>query len=118
MSTVFSFSDDTIGFIIEGVVDDKTIENLKESLALKLKEYNSINLYLEDSGIEKFRLQSVVTRALFPLENSNSFGKVAMVSDRRWIHLLSSFNNLFTQCEIRCYTSENRIEAMSWIASK
>lgn len=112
----FSFSESTVGFIMNGVMNAEAIENLSALIVEKFKEFDAIDLYLEDSGIEKFSFYSVVYAVLFPFEHAHQLRKIAMVTDRKWIHSLAAINNLFIASEIKNFTSQERLEAILWIA--
>ena len=112
----FSFSENTIGYIVEGVMDDHAINELREQILEKFKEHDKINLYLEDNNIQKFSFNAVLIATLFPIEHSGRFNKVAMVTNRKWIHMISSINNSITANNIKNYPIEKRMEAIAWIA--
>lgn len=115
MQVDFSFSRNTVGYIIEGVMDKTAIQNLKNQILEKFEEFDAINLYIEDNGIQSFTFNSVFIATLFPVEYSSRLSKVAVVTNRKWIHLLSSLDNLVTNTEIKNFTSEDRMDAMYWI---
>lgn len=117
MQVDFSFSQNTVGYIVEGVMDKTAIKNLKNQISEKLDKFETINLYLEDNGIERFTFNSVFISTLFPNKDSNRLKKVAIVTNRKWIRALSSMENLITKAEIKNFTTEKRIDAMSWITS-
>ncbi|WP_339702909.1 STAS/SEC14 domain-containing protein [uncultured Marixanthomonas sp.] len=116
MLSNFSFSDTTVGFLLEGSFDIKTVDNLIESIEDKLKRYDKINLYIEDVGVNSFSLQAILKETIFKFKNSNRFYKVALVSDRKWIHGCANISSIFTSSETRNFTSDERMNAMSWIA--
>ena len=118
MQVDFSLSQNTMGYIIEGEMDKTAILNLKYQILEKLKRYATINLYLEDNGIQSFTLNSVFIATLFPLEYSSRINKIAIVTNRKWIHLLSSMDNFLIGGEMKNFTSRERIDAMVWISRK
>lgn len=112
----FSFSANTVGYIINGKMDTPAINELKGLILEKLKEHEKINLYLEDSGIESFTANSVLIATLFPLEHSKRFHKIALVTNRKWIHMLGTLDKLLVNVKIKNYESKDRMEAIHWIA--
>ena len=116
MSLEFSFSQNTVGYIIDGVMDKTAINDLKQEILKKFETHDIINLYLEDSGIERFSINAVLIATIFPVEYHHRFGKIALVTDRRWIHALGFIDTLLVKVEIKNYTTEKRMDAMSWIA--
>lgn len=111
----FIFSNDAIGYIVDGVMDKKAIQQIRSELLQKFEEYDTINLYLEDAGVERFTLSSVVTATLFPHEYFYKLNKVAVVTDRKWIHMLASINKVLLAANYRNFTTEERQEAIDWI---
>lgn len=114
----FSFANDAIGYIVEGSMDSKAIHTLKDEILKMFEEHDKINLYLEDAGIDHFSLDSVIIGTIFPHEHKHRFRKVAMVTDRKWIHMLSSMNRVLLGANFRNFTTEQRLEAISWIAEE
>ncbi len=112
----YDLADNTIAYVFDGPMDAQTIEALRYQIEQKLEVHNRINVYLEDKGVEYFTLYSVIVGIIFPLQHHKRFDKVAMVTDRSWIHLLSAINNQFISGDVRNYTSERRIEAMQWVS--
>jgi len=112
----FSFADDTIGYMIEGDMNHKTITELRNLVLEKLKTHDRINLYLEDRSITKFTFSAAAIGMLFPLEHARRFRKIALVTDRKWIHTLASIDNILIKADLLHFAKEDRIKAMSWIA--
>ena len=112
----FSFANDAVGYIIEGPMDSKSINILKDEILKKFEEHEQITLYLEDAGIQGFSIDSVIIGTLFPHEHKDRFRKVAMVTDRKWIHILSSLNSFLLGANFKNFTTENRLDAIAWIS--
>lgn len=116
MLSSFTFSENTIGFLIDGKFTTKTSDALKQQILEKLKHFDKINLYLEDTGIEQFSLLAVIKEILFKINNGSRFNKIALVSNRKWIHLCGGIENLFLEAKIKNFESKDRLKAISWIA--
>lgn len=118
MLSSFSFSKDTVGFLIEGVMDEDAMDKLHERILEKQSQFDKINLYLEDADIERFTMPAIVSQLMFKLEHSKKFRKVALVTDRKWIHLCGSLENMFLGATVKSFDTEDRMDAMSWIAQR
>ena len=116
MLSNFSFSDSTVGFLIEGKFDTKTVDKLISDIEEKLKIYDRINLYIEDVGIETFYIPALIKEILFKLKHKDRFHKVALISNRKWIRACGNISSLFTDSITQNFTSEDRLKAMTWIA--
>tara|TARA_R110000751_G_scaffold20418_2_gene59783 strand:+ start:144 stop:500 length:357 start_codon:yes stop_codon:yes gene_type:complete len=113
----FSFSENAIGYIVEGKMDYKAITELKTAILKKFEEHDTINLYLEDNNIERFTLDAVFIASIFPMQHSNRLNKIAMVTNRKWIHAIANFNKVLIGKDMRNFTVDKRLDAISWIAS-
>ena len=118
MLSSFSFSEDTVGFLLEGTFGEETVQQLHARILEKFEDFETINLYLEDSGIETFSLTAVIENLFFKLEHNGKFNKVALVSDRKWIHLCGKLEKMLGDIDIRSFVSEDRMEAITWIAER
>ncbi len=117
MNSSFSFSDNTVGFFIEGgVFDVARVDTLIENVKKKIETYGKINLYLEDQGVEHFTLPAVAKEIHFKIEHKEQLNKVALVSDRKWIYACAIIENLFLPIEVKSFEVDQRMDAMSWIA--
>ena len=116
MNSSFSFSDNTVGFFIEGgIFNAERMERLIENIVKKIDTYGKINLYLEDQGVEHFTLLAVAKEIQFKIEHKKELNKVALVSDRKWIHACGKIVNLFLPIEVKSFDIGQRMEAISWI---
>lgn len=118
MLSPFSFSDDTIGFLLEGVIDEATFDSLHSQIREKWEVYGKISLYIEDTGIETLSIIGFIKELLFKIENPKRFHKIALVSDRKWIYICGAIEDLFIEAKVKNFASEERLEAISWIAQK
>jgi hypothetical protein len=118
MLSDFSFADDTIGFIIEGNVDSEVMQNLGRGIQVSLVENKKVNLYLEDSNIKSFSVSSILKGTFFPFKNGSKFNKMALISDRKWIHAIGTFHNLLFSFEVKSFSTQDRVVAMSWIMER
>ncbi|RFN59695.1 SpoIIAA family protein [Marixanthomonas ophiurae] len=116
MLSDFSFSDTTVGFLIEGNFNSETVDTFIEKIKTKLEQFDAINLYIEDTGIETFSIPAVLKEVLFKIKYADQFNKIAVVSDRKWIHSCGDIVSLFANSNTRNFTSEERMDAITWIA--
>jgi hypothetical protein len=114
----YDLAENTLAYVFDGPMDDERINELRKQIEHKLQYHKTINLYLEDRGIEYFTLYSVLMGIVFPLRHTKRFDKIAMVTDRNWIHLLSTMNSFFVSAEVRNFNTEGRVQAMNWIANE
>ena len=118
MLSDFSFAEDTIGFIIEGDVDKKVTHELGKAIYETLKENSKMSLYLEDMSIRSFTTRAILIGALFPFKYGKKFNKLALISDRKWLHIFGYLQNALTGVKVRTFTSKKRLDGMSWIMDR
>jgi len=117
MLSNFSLSDETVGYLIDGVMDKAAIVELRDRILEKMESYDKINLYLEDVNIESFSFSAVMIATLFPVEHKDRFHKIALVTDRKWIHALGILDTVLVGVTIRNFDVSERLNAVSWIAN-
>lgn len=115
MLSDFSFSDNTVGFLIEGDFGEDTVSKLIATIEAKLDFYDSINLYIEDTGIDHFSLKALSEEILFKFRHAERFSKVALVTDRKWLKACNNLLDLFKNTKARNFSTEDRLKALSWI---
>lgn len=118
MESSFSFSKETVGFFIDGVVDEDRINQLHHQILAKIEKHKKVNLYLEDNGIERFTLPAIAEQIKFKLTNADKLNKVALVTNRKWIQACAAIENLFLPTTIKSFPTEDRLDAISWIAER
>ena len=117
MLSNFSFSDRTVGFLLEGQVNETTINRLILQIEKRWESYETIDLYLEDNNIKQFTLAAILNEVAFKFKNAHRFRKIALVTDRKWIKLCGALEDLFLSGEVRSYAKEDRLEAITWLSS-
>lgn len=114
--STFSFSDNIIGFIIDGAYDEAVVEKIQNEIFQKLEIYEKLNFYIEDTRNANISLKAILKSLPFKIKTGNRFDKVAVVTDRKWLRFISNLEKLFFKAEIRIFTTERRIEAIQWIS--
>ncbi len=116
MLSTFTLADDIIGFIIDGPYGDEAIEKIQTEVNEKLEIYDKVNLYIEDTVNADISLKAVIKSIPFKVRTANRFQKVAVVTDRKWLQLVSFLEKLFFNAELKIFTTDQRLEALQWIS--
>jgi hypothetical protein len=116
MLSSFSLADNIIGFIVDGPYDDGAVELMQSEINEKLQVYERVNLYLEDTAKAEISLKAILKNLPFKLKTANRFERVAVVTDRKWIQVISILEKLFFNAEIRLFSTDQRLEAIQWIS--
>jgi|SRR5690606_26107253 len=116
MLSTFSLSDNIMGFILDGPYDDIESDKLRAGINEKLEDFEMIRFYVEDSGNSEISFKTVLKDVLFKLRTANKFEKVAIVTDRKWLHAIIMLEKLFINADIRFFPTQQRLQAIHWIS--
>jgi len=116
MLSTFTLSDNIIGFIVDGSYDELAVEKIQSEVNEKLEIYEKVNLYLEDTINANISFKAILKSLPFKIKTGNRFEKVAIVTDRKWLQVLSYLEKIFFNAEIRIFSGQNRLEAIQWIS--
>src|SRR5690606_6870369 len=116
MLSTFSLDDNIIGFIIDGPYDEHAVEKIQTEVSEKLEIYDRVSFYIEDTINADISLKAILKSIPFKIKSGNRFGRVAVVTDRRWLQVISNVERLFLNAEIRIFTSQQRLEAIQRIS--
>lgn len=116
MLSTFSLADNNIGFIVDGPFDERAVEKMQSEINQKLELFDRVNLYLEDTAKAEISFKAILKNLPFKLKTANRFDRVAVVTDRKWLQIISVLEKLFFNAEIRLFSTQQRLEAIQWIS--
>ncbi|MDN3725255.1 STAS/SEC14 domain-containing protein [Aequorivita sp. SDUM287046] len=116
MLSTFNLADNIIGFIVDGSYDERAVESIQTQVIEKLELFDKLSLYIEDTENADISIKSVMKNVPFKLKTGNRFQKVAVVTDRKWLQVVSNFEKLFFSAEIRIFSGHQRLDAIQWIS--
>ena len=116
MLSTFTLSDDIIGFIVDGPYDENAVEIIQSEINEKLELYDKVSFYIEDTVNAEISSKALLKNLPFKIKTGNRFEKVAVVTDRKWIKVVSNLEKLFFNAEIKVFSTEQRLEAIQWIS--
>lgn len=116
MLSTFSLADNIIGFIIDGPYDEDAVDIIQADVNEKLEIYDKVSFYIEDTINADISIKAILKSLPFKIKTGNRFEKVAVVTDRKWIQVLSNLEKLFFNAEIRIFSTEQRLAAIQWIS--
>jgi hypothetical protein len=116
MLSTFSLADNIIGFIVDGPYDEYAVEKIQSEVNEKLEVYEKVSLYIEDTVNADISLKAILKSLPFKIKTGNRFERVAVVTDRKWLQVISNLEKLFFNAELRLFSSHQRLEAIQWIS--
>jgi hypothetical protein len=116
MLSTFSLADNIIGFIVDGPYDEYAVEKIQSEVNEKLEVYEKVSLYIEDTVNADISLKAILKSLPFKIKTGNRFERVAVVTDRKWLQVISNLEKLFFNAELRLFSSQQRLEAIQWIS--
>lgn len=116
MISSFTLADNIIGFIVDGPYNDSSVEKIQDEVYNKLAVFDKVNLYIEDTANADISLKAVLKSLPFKIKTGNRFERVAVVTDRKWLQIVSTLEKLFFNAELRIFSTHHRLEAIQWIS--
>jgi hypothetical protein len=116
MLSSFTLSDDIIGFIVDGPYDENAVEIIQSEINEKLEIYDKVSFYIEDTVNAEISSKAIMKNLPFKIKTGNRFEKVAVVTDRKWLKVMSNLEKLFFNAEIKVFSTQERLEAIQWIS--
>lgn len=114
--STFSFSDNSIGFIIDGPYDEAMVEKIQTEISKKLEVYERINFYIEDTKTAKLSSKAILKSLPFKFKTRKRFDKVAIVTDRKWLRFFGNLEKIAFNVELKIFPCEKRLDAIQWIS--
>ena len=116
MISSFTLADNIIGFIVDGPYDEGSVEKIQIEVNNKLEVYDKVSLYIEDTINADISLKAVIKSLQFKIKTGNRFDRVAVVTDRKWLQVVSTLEKLFFNAELRIFPTQQRLDAIQWIS--
>lgn len=113
--STFSLSDNIIGFIIDGPYDEQVVKKIENSISKKLEIFDRVNFYIEDTLTAKPSTVAILKSLVYKYRTRKRFEKVAIVTDRKWLHIFCKMEKLFLGVDMRIYLTKDRLKAIQWI---
>ena len=117
MLTRSTFTGNNIGYVLDGVMDMKTLNSFWYEILEKLAKYDKVNLYVEDKEIESFTLNIILIVTLFPLEYADKFDKIVFVAPGKKHNALEKLKSLLTRVKIRNFEVKDKKFARKWLTT-
>ncbi len=70
----------------------------------------------QDTVNAEISSKAILKNLPFKMKTGNRFEKVAVVTDRKWIKVVSNMEKLFFNAEIQFFSTHQRLEAIQWIS--
>lgn len=116
MVTSFEFCPHVVGMIIDSDLDESATERLNQKISEKLGEYQKINLFVELKKDKTISFAGMMKSLIFKLKNASHFSKIAFVGEVSWFKNLMEINDLLLDTEIKTFSNEERLQAITWIS--
>ena len=116
MISTFKFSKYVVGFLIDSDVNTQLIEEIHKAINDKLKENETINLFIEIKSGNTVSFNALMKDLKFKAEHSKQFRKIAVVTDLNWFQNVMEIKDLVMDAEVKGFEPKYRMKAMSWIA--
>jgi len=106
----------TIGFRLNGRIEDEEFDEAVEKMEEMLKEHNKLRVYAEIEKIGGMSVNTLMKDMHFKFKHWRDFEKEAVVSDKGWLESwVSIADKLFPQIEVKHFSFEEKEEAKEWL---
>jgi hypothetical protein len=110
-------SEKVIGVAMKGKINSGDIELVTKLAEEKFEKYEKLSVYVEMERFEGISLEAFFKDLKFGIKNFGKFDKKAVVTDKSWIKKLGEFSDkLFSSIEIKCFSFEEKDEAVKWVS--
>lgn len=110
-----NLSDNTLTYVLDGVMNIRTINNFWHQILEKLVSHDKVNLYIEDSNTDSFTLNAILIVTLFPVEYEDKFHKIAFVTNGKKNRALDQLERMLSKVIIKNFPVEKRKRALTWV---
>jgi len=109
---------DLVAIRLTGSLNKQDYEQLIPVLESKINQFGKIDLYWEMEEVSKWQPSGLWQDIKFDIKHVNSFGKVAVVGDKKWEEWIAQMIKPFTTAEIGYFDTTQKAEALAWISLK
>lgn len=116
MVSTFEFANNTIGIMIKSKVDSDLIDEVHSAIIDRLKENETINLFVEIESGSDISFSALLKDLKFKVEHAKQFRKIVVVTDLNWFQNVMEIKDLLMDAEVKSFEHKNRLKAINWIA--
>lgn len=114
MYTNLNLQKNTLGYSLKGVMDLNSLNNFWHQILDAIIKHDKVNLYIEDKDADSFAVNIVLIVALFPIEYSHKFHKIAIVTGLK-SSKVDHLKRLLTKVDVKNFASNCEKDAKSWV---
>ncbi|WP_407271227.1 STAS/SEC14 domain-containing protein [Radiobacillus sp. PE A8.2] len=107
--------DSILEVTIDGKIDAQDMEEFKAEFHQKRGEHDKLNLLLVVHDLKGQSLQAVAEDLKFEANHWDEFGKIAIISDKKWIEVTSKISGYLAKLEVKHFDVAERAEAEHWL---
>jgi len=108
-----------IGLSIDGKIETRDIEEMKNLVEERLKSQPKLRVYVEVKSFQGISVEALWEDLKFGLGHLKYFDKKAVVCDAAWVNKLTiAGNKIFsniTHLEAKCFSWSEKDQALEWI---
>ncbi len=116
MLSTFEFSANVVGIMIDANVDKKMLQEVHTYIESKFVKDDTINLLVEIMPGVEVPVFIMFKDLLFKLSHNRCFKKIAIISEEGILKQYMKFKDILMDAEVKTFTIEERLDAMSWVA--
>lgn len=115
MEKSFEFAENIVGFMVNGEIDEKKINEILNALKEKIEKITPICFYLEDQSNEGISFKAFMETLTFHFTHSKDFEKVAIVTDDKIFQKSMELKDFFLASKVKTFARKERLKALNWV---
>ncbi len=117
MIDTFNFADHVVGFIVTDPLNKRTTLKVHEQIDEALKNFEKIDLYIENLSKGHIDLGAIFVDFKFKMERTDRFSKIAIVTNDKVFRAYCRLKALLMRSEVRIFSLNQRTEGLLWLTS-
>jgi hypothetical protein len=116
MITILPESDGALMCIkLSGKLTDAEYKNLIPQVESIIEEFGKIKFYINMLDFDGWEWRVAWDDFAFGIKHWNSFEKLAIVGDTRWVELAALVGAKITKADVKFFGSSQESEALTWV---
>lgn len=116
INSIETTKENLVAVRLTGSLGKQDYDTLIPVLEAKIKQFGKIDLYWEMEAVEGWNVGGLWEDLKFDVKHINSFGKVAIIGDKKWEEWIARIIKPFTTADIKYFDVHQKDAAMAWVS--
>ena len=102
---------------IDGYIDHNSFQNVAGHFEKRIDEWGKIKLLKKIKAFHGINVLALIEDLRLAYRHFNNVSRVAFVTDRYWVELLSTLVKPIFPCQVKVFVESEIVEARQWLDS-